>query len=149
MTNKDLTIDDWNPNWDDGEIPVWATEWALPEDGLTDEEIEDTYITMMYRGNVVGRWYYTEIKQALGDLGIDKFLEEKNITDATDDDKEELRQFFTHWVEFLKISNEGMAFEPEDINEQIGDDILGEMQDEYTKLGKDINLVEEVKRNLH
>lgn len=149
MTNKDLTIDDWNPNWDDGEIPVWATEWTLPEDGLTEEEIEAAYITMQYRGNVVGRWYYTEIKQALGDLGIDKFLEEKNITDASDDDKEELRQFFIHWVEFLKIANEGMTFEAETVEEQVGEDILAEMDSEYAKLGKDSKLVETIKRKLH
>lgn len=150
MTDKNISIDDWNPDWDNNDdVPVWATEWTLPDDGLTPEEMETTYITMQYRGNTVGRWYYTEIKQALEDTDINKFLEEKNITDATDDDKEELKQFFTHWIEFLKISTEGLAFEPEEINEQIGEDILGEMDGEYAMLGKDANLVNEFKSKLH
>lgn len=149
MTNKDITIDDWNPSWDDDAEVVWATEWFAPEGEMTDEELEAAYITMRYRGNVVGRWYYTEIQQALGDKGIDAFLADKNITDATDADKEELHQFFKHWTEFLKMSTGGMVFESDEVNEEIGDDILGEIDSDYAKLGKDSNLVEDVKRNLH
>lgn len=148
MTNNDLDINDWNPDWENTETVAWATEWLAPDEKLTEDELNLAYITMRYYGNTVGRWYYTEIKQALDDVGIDKFLENKGVENVSDEDKEELRQFFIHWIEFLKYDSE-LEFEFEGVNEEIGEDILSEIDEEYAKLGQESNLVETIKPTLH
>jgi hypothetical protein len=147
MSNEDLTLDDWDPDFNDGQSTVWAAEWETPEEEMTEEEKEMSFLTMLYKEQVVGRWYYTEIIQALGDLGIDAFLQGKNITDATDADKKELRDFFEHWLMFMDMGTE-MAFEADGVEEQIGDDILEEMDSELAKLEKD-PIAEAVKKTLH
>lgn len=146
MTDE-LNIDNWDPNFDDEQSTVWAAEWEAPEEEATKEEVEASFLTMSYKGGVVGRWYYTEIMQAVGDLGIDQFLENKNILDATEADKKELRDFFDHWLMFIEMGTK-LDLEVEDVEEYIGDDILSEMDSELAKLGK-TPISEAVKKTLH
>jgi hypothetical protein len=147
MTDKDLDINDWDPDFNDAASTAWAAEWEAPEEDATKEEVEMIYLTMSYKGNVVGRWYYPEIMQALGDVGITMFLENKGITDATEEDKKELSDFFKHWKMFVEMGT-AMEFEIGEVEEHIGDDLLSEMDAEFKELGKD-PISDAVKKLLH
>lgn len=147
MTDKDLDINDWDPDFNDGVSTAWAAEWEAPEEDATKEEVEMTFLTMAYKGNIVGRWYYTEIMQALGDVGITMFLENRGITDATEEDKKELGDFFHHWKMFVEMGT-AMEFEIGEVEEHIGDDLLTEMDAEFKALGKD-PISDAVKKLLH
>ena len=149
MSEKDLEIEEWEETTDS----VWSAEWYGPEEPIPEEELEQEYITMTYRGEHTWRWYFPQIKAAVeSENGIDTLLEQFNITDATDADKEELFQFLSHYIWFVTMDAENRPpkeFTVDDTIEEIGEDDLAEMDAEYAKLGKESQLAQSIKRTLH
>lgn len=152
MNEKDLDLEDWDPNFDDGTPSVWSAEWDGPEEPLEPEEMEKEFLMMTYKGKDVFRWHWPEIKECV-DLGsVSDFLEKYNIHDCVSDDEQELLEFFRHWVWFISMDSKNKpanVFEADSAIEEIGDDELAEMDSEYAKLGKESQLTQAVKRTLH
>ena len=152
MKEKDLELEDWDPDFDDGEPSVWAAEWDGPEEPLEPEELEKEFLMMTYRGNDVFRWHWAEIKECVDTGSVSAFLEKYSINDCVSDDEKELLEFFRHWVWFISMDSKNKpanVFEADSAIEEIGDDMLTEMDGEYAKLGKESQLTEAIKRTLH
>ena len=152
MTTKDLDIEDWDPNFNDDESAVWSAEWNGPEEPLEADELENEFLMMTYRGKDVFRWYWPQIKQCVEADNVEELLKEFNITDASKDDEHELLEFFKHWIWFTSMDAKdkpAMTFEADSAIEEIGDDMLEEMDAEYDKLGTPTQLSQAIKRTLH
>ena len=153
MTTKDLDIDNWNPDFNSEESAVWSAEWNGPEEPLEAEELEKEFLMMTYRSKDTFRWYWPMIKKCVDEDSVKELLTEFNINDASDEDEQELLDFFKHWIWFTSMDAKhkpAMTFEAESVNEEIGDDILEELEDEYSKLGTPVDLKNTVNnRTLH
>lgn len=153
MSEKDLTMEEWNPDWEENPNSVWAAEWYGPDEPIPEEELEQEFIMMTYKGKDTWRWHFPEIQAAIEcENGIDTLLEKYKITDATAEDKEELFQFLSHYIWFVTMDSKkrpAREFVAEDAIEEIGDDMLSEMDEEYAKLGQQSELTKAIKRTLH
>ena len=83
-----------------------------------------------------------------------EFVEFNGITDATADDVEELKAFFFHYIRFVQFdvdleSNGPTEFEPEGINEQVGDEDLDDIVDELKEAGMEDKFGDANKPLLH
>lgn len=152
MTNKDLEIEDWDPNFDDEQSSVWAAEWQGPEEPLEPEELEKEFLEMTYKGTDKFTWYWPEIKDCVDKKSVVEFLAYYKITDVSAEDEKELLDFFNHWVWFISMDSTNKppeVFEADSAIEEIGSDMLEEMDGEYAQLGKESKLSEAIKRTLH
>lgn len=152
MTTKDLDIEDWDPDFDNGEESVWSAEWDGPEEPLEEEELKDEFMMMTYKGTEVFRWYYPQVLECVEKGSVEEFLNSQPISEVSQEDKEELLEFFRHWVWFISMDSNkkpAVTFEPDGVIEDIGEDLLSEMDEEYAKLGKESELTKAIKRTLH
>jgi hypothetical protein len=152
MTTKDLDIDNWDPDFNSDDLAVWSAEWDGPEEPLEADELEKEFLMMTYRGKDVFRWYWLQIKACVDADSVTTLLEEFNINDASKSDEQELLDFFKHWIWFVSMDSKNkptMTFEASDTLEEIGDDLLEEMESEYEKLGTPADLSQATKRTLH
>lgn len=154
MTTKDLEIEDWNPDFDDEKQSIWSAEWYGPEEPLEEEQLKDEYLTMTYDSKNTYRWYYTQILECVDKNSVDEFLEEQAIIDVSAEDKTELLDFFKHWIWFVSMDmnkkpQAPSTFEVDNVIENIGEDLLEEIDEDYAKLGKESDLTNTIKRTLH
>lgn len=154
MTTKDLDIEDWNPDFDNGKQSIWSAEWYGPEEPLDEDQLKDEFLTMTYNNKDTYRWYYPQILECVEKDSVEEFLKDQNITDVSVEDKTELLDFFKHWIWFTSMDSSRKpqapaTFEANDVIENIGDDLLEEIDEEYAKLGKESNLTQSIKRTLH
>lgn len=150
MSKKEL--EDWDPNFNDSGDSVWSAEWNGPEEPLEEDELKDEFLMMTYKGTEVFRWYYPQILECVEKSSVDEFLNTQPISEVSKEDREELLEFFRHWVWFTTMDSKhkpAKVFEAEDTLEEIGDDLLEEMDSEYAILGKESELTKAVKRTLH
>lgn len=152
MSNKEeLTLENWE-DFDNGKESVWSAEWDGPEEPLEEEELQHEFLMMTYKGTEVFRWYYPQILECVEKASVEEFLSTQPISEVLTEDKEELLEFFRHWIWFVSMDNKHkpkMTFEAKEAIEEIGDDILEEMDSEYAKLGKQSELTKAIKRTLH
>ena len=107
---------------------------------------------MTYNGKDVYRWYYPQILECVEKDSVEEFLNTQPIGEVANSDKQELLDFFKHWVWFVSMDSKykpALTFDAEDVLEEIGDDILSEIDNEYSQLGKQSELRKAVKRTLH
>lgn len=152
MSNKDeLTLENWE-DFDTEKESVWSAEWNGPEEPLEEDELKEEFLMMTYKGTEIFRWYYPQIFECVEKSNVDEFLATQPIGEVTKEDREELLEFFRHWIWFVSMDNKHkpkMTFEAQDAVEEIGEDILEEMDSEYAKLGKQSELTKAIKRTLH
>lgn len=152
MTIKDLNIEDWNPDFNESGNSVWEAEWNGPEEPLTEDELKEEFMMMTYKGTDVYRWYYPQVLECVKSNSVEEFLNSQPISEVTPEDKQELLDFFKHWIWFVSMDSQykpEMTFEADEVLEEIGDDILSEIDNEYEQLGKQSELTKSVKRTLH
>lgn len=150
MTTKDL--ENWDPNFDDEGDSVWNAEWNGPEEPLSEEELKDEFLMMTYKGTDTYRWYYPQILECVEKGSVEDFLNDQPIGAVSDEDKKELLEFFRHWIWFTTMDSNHkpqMEFAADETIEEIGDDILEQIDSEYEKLGKQSELTKAIKRTLH
>lgn len=152
MSNKEeLTLENWK-DFDDNEESIWSAEWDGPEEPLEEEELQQEFLMMTYKGTEVFRWYYPQILECVEKDSVEEFLNSQPISEVSQEDKEELLEFFKHWIWFISMDSKHkpkQTFEADDAIEEIGDDMLEEIDSEYAKLGKESELTKAVKRTLH
>lgn len=139
MANEIATITD--DQEDEPLSTAWSAEWFGPEEKIEDEEeLAKVGVHVIYKDEKHFTWYYPQVHAALTEDKIREFVEYNGITDATDADIEELKAFFYHWIRFIMFDidtneHEGHVFEPEDINEIMGDDDVNDLTEELEKAG--------------
>lgn len=140
---------------DQAKSDAWVADWYGPEEKIEDEkELAEYGIEISFRNGPKMSWWYPEIRTAMDTKTVKEFVISKGIVNATQNDIEELEAFFFHYVRFMLFDIEvpdqhgPNEWEVEDVIETIGDDILDEMEKEYTTLGKTLDK-DDVKRTLH
>lgn len=143
--------DEWD--FDNGEVAVWSAEWFGPEEKIEDEEALNTtvYVHVKYRGEREFRWYYFQIKSAVEDIGVESFIKEQGITDASSDDVQELTDFLKHWLMFVDCEIDlTQTLEVDDVNEELGADDFNRIQEEMGEAGiKETAIASAVRKTLH
>lgn len=131
---------DWNPDFDDGQTTVWAAEWFGPEEKIENEaDLAEIGVHVIHNGDRHFTWYYPQIHAALMADSVREFIEYEGITGASDADVEELKAFFFHWIRFVMfevdLETTPREFEPEGINELMGDEDVSEITQELERAG--------------
>jgi hypothetical protein len=137
MTQQD---DEWNPDFDDGQSTIWAAEWFGPEEKIEDEaELSKLGVHVIYDGKQHYTWYYPQVHAALTQDKVREFIEYEGITGVSDEDVEELKAFFYHWIRFtmfeVDVEQGPREFVPEGINEVLGDEDVSEITVELERAG--------------
>jgi len=145
MNNDNITIEDWKEEADDvgGLSTAWAAEWFGPEEKIEDpEELAKVGVHVIYKNEKHFTWFFPQVKSVLLDNKVREFIEYNGITDATDDDVQELKDFFFHFIRFVTFEVDPEAdghktFEPENVAEALGDEDLEDIEDELEDAGMD------------
>ena len=158
MSTDKLEIKDWEDELAEKDIisTAWEAEFFGPEEKIEKEEDLDEYnVHVIYKKAKNFTWYYPQIKAALMSDAVKEFVEFNGITDATDDDVEELKAFFFHYLRFVQFdvdlgdTNPTGEFEPEGINEEVGEDDLDDIVEELQEAGMETKFSEANKPKLH
>jgi len=144
MSNEEISITDWEEQDDaTGTSTAWAAEWFGPEEKIEDEaELAKIGVHVIYKNEQHFTWYFPQVKAALTSGKIKEFIELNSITDATDADVQELKDFFFHFVRFvtfeIDVEDQGsQTFEPENVIEALGDEDIEDITEELTEAGMD------------
>jgi hypothetical protein len=156
MNIDKLEIKDWEDLEEKDIISTaWEAEFFGPDEKIENEQALAEYnIHVIYKKSKSFTWYYPQIKAALLADAVKEFIEFNGITDATADDVEELKTFFFHYLRFVQFdvdleSDGPTEFEPEDINEQVGEDDLDDIVEELQEAGMEEKFGEANKPKLH
>jgi hypothetical protein len=159
MSTDNIEIKDWQDEMVEKDIisTAWQAEFFGPEEKVEDEAELDTFnVHVIYKKEKNFTWYYPQIKAALLADAVKEFVEFNGIVDATEDDIEELKAFFFHYLRFVQfdvdlgdVTEPGREFEPEGINEQVGEDDLDDIVEELQEAGMEQKFAEANKPQLH
>jgi hypothetical protein len=156
MNTDKLEIKDWEDLEEKDIISTaWEAEFFGPDEKIENEQdLAEYNIHVIYKKSKSFTWYYPQIKAALLADAVKEFIEFNGITDATADDVEELKTFFFHYLRFVQFdvdleSDGPTEFEPEDINEQVGEDDLDDIVEELEEAGMEEKFGEANKPKLH
>lgn len=145
MSTDNTEIKDWQDDLAEKDIisTAWQAEFFGPEEKIEDEqELAKFDVHVIYKNTKNFTWYYPQIKAALLADSVKEFVEYHGIVDATDNDIEELKAFFFHYVRFINFEVDldetaPQVFEATDVNETIGDDDMEEIVDELKEAKMD------------
>ena len=159
MSTDNIEIKDWQDEMVEKDIisTAWQAEFFGPEEKVEKEEDLAGYnVHVIYKNEKNFTWYYPQIKAALLADAVKEFVEFNGIVDATEDDVEELKAFFFHYLRFVQFDvdlGDGTEspgeFEPEYINEQVGEDDLDDIVEELQEAGMAEKFAEANKPKLH
>lgn len=85
---------------DENGVSVWDADCSI----IPEQSKEHQYMIMTYKGKQKFLWTYWDITRALSS-GVETFLKDCKIQDATKEQSDELKLFFEHWIVLVK--NEG------------------------------------------
>jgi hypothetical protein len=156
MNTDKLEFKDWDDLAEKDIISTaWEAEFFGPDEKIENEEdLAEYNVHVIYKKSKSFTWHYPQIKAALLADAVKEFVEFNGITDATDGDVEELRTFFFHYLRFVQFdvdleTEEPTEFEPESINEQVGEDDLDDIVEELQEAGMEEKFGEANKPKLH
>ena len=156
MNTDKLEIKDWEDLEEKDIISTaWEAEFFGPDEKIENEQdLAEYNIHVIYKKSKSFTWYYPQIKAALLADAVKEFIEFNGITDATAYDVEELKTFFFHYLRFVQFdvdleSDGPTEFEPESINEQVGEDDLDDIVEELQEAGMEEKFGEANKPKLH
>lgn len=159
MSTDNIEIKDWQDEMVEKDIisTAWQAEFFGPEEKVENEEdLAEYNVHIIYKKEKSFTWYYPQIKSALLADAVKEFVEFNGIADATEDDVEELKAFFFHYLRFVQFDvdlGDGTEptgeFEPEHINEQVGEDDLDDIVEELQEAGMEQKFAEANKPQLH
>lgn len=117
MNNNDIF-----PPWgdlDDGKPSLWAADWIIDEG----QEIEDTFVTIVYDYKEEFILKYIEVKDAFDNDTVKELLAKHIDEEIEAKDIQELKDFFFHW---LMIVNKGgnLDLSYDDLTEERDEDFI-------------------------
>lgn len=159
MSTDNIEINDWQDEMVEKDIisTAWQAEFFGPEEKVEIEaELDEYNVHVIYKKEKSFTWYYPQIKAALLADAVKEFVEFNGIVDATEDDVEELKAFFFHYLRFVQFdvdlgdgTEPAGEFEPESVNEQVGEDDLDDIVEELQEAGMEEKFAEANKPKLH
>lgn len=114
--------DDIFPPWgdlDDGKPSLWAADWIIDEG----QEVEDTFVTIVYDYKEEFILKYIEVKDAFDNDTVKELLAKHIDEEIEAKDIQELKDFFFHW---LMIVNKGgnLDLSYDDLAEERDEDFI-------------------------